>query len=89
LTGIYSQTDSTTSASAMTIPYPAGFRQALGHRPAEFGQAVGHRPAEWGRLVHAAGRGAVYVRELPGGYTIATHVTWAEGGEHGEHQHAE
>ncbi len=78
LTSIYTQPASTTTASATSTPYPAGFRQA-----------AGHRPAEWGRLVHAAGRGALYVRELPGGYTIATHVTWAEGYEHGEHQHAE
>ncbi|HEY8600663.1 MAG TPA: hypothetical protein VIL85_19660 [Thermomicrobiales bacterium] len=76
LRSIYTQADSTSVASGST-PYPAGLRDA-----------PGRRPAEWGRLVHAAGRGAVYVRELPGGYTVATHVTWAEpedhAGEHGE-----
>jgi hypothetical protein len=67
LAAIYAHADGTTTIGA------AG--SAL---PAAVANAEVDVPAQWGRLVHASPRAAVYIREFPGGYAIATHVTWAE-----------
>lgn len=72
LASIYAHRDTTTTVGA-----------AGNTLPAAVANAEVDVPAQWGRLVHASPRSATYVREFPGGYKIATHVTWAEGGERG------
>ncbi len=74
LASIYAHPDSTTTVGATTSTLPA-----------RVANAALDTPAQWGRLVHAAGRGAIYVREFAGGYKIVTHVTWAEP----EHRHGD
>ncbi len=58
---IYGHADSSTTVAAM---------------PANVANAELNTPAEWGRLVHQAGRSAVYERDFGKGFKIVTHVTW-------------
>ena len=62
---IYSHLDSTTTISAA----PAGFANADVHAVENWGEKVSES---------ANGRAAIYVRDFGNGFTVITHVFWAE-----------
>ncbi len=53
--------------------------------PAEVANAELNTPAEWGRLIHRAGRSAIYERDFGKGFKIITHVLWVD--EHAAQRH--
>lgn len=91
LNTIYAHTDATQLSS--TRPVSAGSAaQAADDEPGRSGAAravrgAGNTPGEWGRAVakDRKGRGRVFVKELEGGVTLTTFVTWADA-DH-EHEH--
>jgi len=75
LNTIYAHFDSGTTTSAATN---FGLRQ-VGKSVALPPQASGDTRAEWGTAIHRDGKGRsdVFVRALPGGGKVLTHVFWA------------
>lgn len=72
---IYSQTDSTTTIGSTLAPAPgrSGTAQDEGpNNPAEFGQPTGRRDGQ--------GRNDLFVKTLPNGQRLFTHVFWTLGG---------
>lgn len=72
LVTIYSHLDSTTTVSQTPASTPATGNDA--------------EPGSWGRLVSSSanGRSETYELDLGNGKKVVTHVTWAEGHEHGK-----
>lgn len=91
LNAIYAHVDSTQLSS--TRPTAAGSAvQAADDEPGRSGaarqmRAAGNTPGEWGRAVaqDRKGRGRIFVRELEGGVTLTTFVTWADADHPHEH----
>lgn len=75
LNAMYAHFDSGTTTSATTN---FGVRQ-VGKAAAQPPQASGDSRAEWGAAVHRDGKGRpdTFVRALPGGGRVVTHVFWA------------
>ena len=77
---MYAHLDSTNTATLSAAPTKFGLRE-VGKPVAQPGgdQGVGDTMADWGRAIRqdARGRPNVFVRQLPDGRKVITHVLWA------------
>jgi len=77
---MYAHLDSTNTATLSAAPTKFGLRE-VGRPVAQPGgdQGVGDTMADWGRAIRqdARGRPNVFVRQLPDGRKVITHVLWA------------